>query len=595
MATSELDTTPVEWKVVRENLVQLHCEDVSWEQATDKIPLDLVRYLLGDLVPHLSTLVFLRGNRCLFTIDWTKIPNSYAVWQYMVDNSFHKRTSMQVAHYHFTFMLSHVGPKYEDLVDLYCQAHLGEPHPSFRKEDVWVQGSLQLMEHPEMLYLPPNLPGSTPKKANIAKPQAGSDLPSLEEMGQQELVELVKQLLAERANRQTPLANPNKDVTVAGHTSMNQESLIQSSQAILQGLAEGGYIHAKTPKFESFFGDEKKNKLDFDMWERQVMSAATTHSGAAIKQAMMQSLKGQVLMVTSALPPDASWEKLLQALKIKYQDKAPYDVLMAQFYGTKMDIDEKCASFGTRLEQKLNQVSLQYPDKISKTMYWNCVRERFFHGLPKDLRTNLRTQFDSGAIYYQMLELARIVESENFHENSGIETKATSNKGKSKINVASVDNPTQQMQQLQGAVKGLTKLLQNNQQQTQLPQIPLFVSQTGPKGTQENVNTLPQATNGQGSTAPQRGRGGRGGYRGRGGRGRGGMILCYWCRDFLPKEQANHKVAQCPYQKQAKNDWWKNQLSTVQGNAQVAQPNTEETRKGNYCKIYWRGTSRFPK
>ena len=576
MATSELDTTPVEWKVVRENLVQLHCEDVSWEQATDKIPLDLVRYLLGDLVPHLSTLVFLRGNRCLFTIDWTKIPNSYAVWQYMVDNSFHKRTPMQVAHYHFTFMLSHVGPKYEDLVDLYCQAHLGEPHPSFRKEDVWVQGSLQPMEYPEMLYLPPNLPGSTPKKANIAKPQTGSDLPSLEEMGQQELIELVKQLLAERANRQTPLANPNKDVTVAGHTSMNQESLIQSSQAILQGLAEGGYIHAKTPKFESFFGDEKKNKLDFDMWERQVMSAATTHSGAAIKQAMMQSLKGQALMVTSALPPDASWEKLLQALKIKYQDKAPYDVLMAQFYGTKMDIDEKCASFGTRLEQKLNQVSLQYPDKISKTMYWNCVRERFFHGLPKDLRTNLRTQFDSGATYYQMLELARIVESENFHENSGIETKATSNKGKSKINVASVDNPTQQiqqMQQLQGAVKGLTKLLQNNQQQTQLPQNPQFVSQ---KGTQDNVNTLPQATNGQGSTAPQRGRGGRGGYRGRGGRGRGGIILCYWCRDFLPKEQANHKVAQCPYQKQAKNDWWKNQLSTVQGNAQVAQPNTEE-------------------
>ena len=90
MATSELDTTPVEWKVVKENLVQLHCEDVSWEQATDKIPLDLVRYLLGDLVPHLSTLVFLRGNRCLFMIDWTKVPDSYAVWQYMLNNSFHK-------------------------------------------------------------------------------------------------------------------------------------------------------------------------------------------------------------------------------------------------------------------------------------------------------------------------------------------------------------------------------------------------------------------------------------------------------------------------------------------------------------------------
>ena len=154
-----------------------------------------------------------------------------------------------------------------------------------------------------MLYLPPNLPGSTPKKAN---PQPRNDPPRLEEMGQQELIELVKQLLEERANRQAPLSNPTKDVTVAGHTSMNQESLIQNSQAILQGLAEGGYIHAKTPKFESFFGDEKKNKLDFDMWERQELSAATTHSGAAIKQAMMQSLKGQALMVTSALPPEAS-------------------------------------------------------------------------------------------------------------------------------------------------------------------------------------------------------------------------------------------------------------------------------------------------
>ena len=164
MATSGLDTTSIEWKIVRENLVQLHCEDVSWEQATDKIPHDLVRYLLGDLVPHLNTLVFLRGNRCLFTIDWTNIPNSYAVWQYMLDNSFHKRSTLQVAHYHFTFMLSHVGPKYEDLVDIYCQAHLGEPHPRFRKEDVWVQGSLQPMEHPEMLYLPLIYQGQLPRK-----------------------------------------------------------------------------------------------------------------------------------------------------------------------------------------------------------------------------------------------------------------------------------------------------------------------------------------------------------------------------------------------------------------------------------------------
>ena len=132
----------------------------------------------------------------------------------------------------------------------------------------------------------------------LENPTEGN-LPDLEEMGHHELVDLVKQLLVERASKPTSLTNPNKDVSVAGHVSVNQESLVQSSQAILQGLAEGGYIHAKTPKFESFFGDDKKNKLDFDMWERQVLSAATTHSGTAVKQAMMESLKGQALMVIS--------------------------------------------------------------------------------------------------------------------------------------------------------------------------------------------------------------------------------------------------------------------------------------------------------
>ena len=90
--------------------------------------------------------------------------------------------------------------------------------------------------------------------------------------------------------------------------------------------------------------------------------------------------------------------------------------------------------------------------------------------------------------------------------------------------------------------------------------------------------TLPQASQSQNPANPQGGRGGRGGYRGRGGRGRGrgGLILCYWCRDFLPKEQANHKVAQCPYQSQARNDLWKSQFSTTQGGLPTSQTEDKE-------------------
>ena len=170
------------------------------------------------------------------------------------------------------------------------------------------------------------------------------------------------------------------------------------------------------------------------------------------------------------------------------------------------------------------------------------------------MRTNLRTQFDSGANYYRLLELARIVESESLYEDSKVGTKTTSTKGKGKVSVATVDSTSQQIQQLQGAAKGLTKMLQGNQQLNQTA--PQYVSQPAQSAftelVQNDMNTLPQASPSQNPAnfANLQGvRGGRGGYRGR---GRGGPILCYWCRDFLPKEQASHKVAQCPIRNKPK-------------------------------------------
>ena len=149
------------------------------------------------------------------------------------------------------------------------------------------------------------------------------------------------------------------------------------------------------------------------------------------------------------------------------------------------------------------------------------------------MRTNLRPQFDGGASYYKLLELARMIDSENFHEDVRVETKSTNQKGKTKVAAVTVDNTAQQIQQLQGAVKGLTKLIQGSRQNTQSQQIPQFV----PQYMTDNSSTLPQASQNQNPAHSQSGRGSRGGFRGRGGRGRGrgrgGLILCYWCRDCL--------------------------------------------------------------
>ena len=132
MASSDLNIDSNFIRIVRSDLIQLHCEDVSWERASDKIPLELVRYLLGDLVQYFSTLVFLRGNRCLFLLEWPQVPDSTQAWNYMLANSIDKKTYVEVEHYRFTYMLFHVGLKYEDLVEIYCHAHWHQPDPNFR-------------------------------------------------------------------------------------------------------------------------------------------------------------------------------------------------------------------------------------------------------------------------------------------------------------------------------------------------------------------------------------------------------------------------------------------------------------------------------
>ena len=110
-------------------------------------------------------------------------------------------------------------------------------------------GKLLPLEHPEILYLPPNLPDSTPKKTNLIPSQAREETPDLEDMNHQELVDLVKELLQESANRPPP-TNTSKDIPLAGHVTMNQESFVQSSQAILQGLA-GGWVGIFIPNPQS--------------------------------------------------------------------------------------------------------------------------------------------------------------------------------------------------------------------------------------------------------------------------------------------------------------------------------------------------------
>ena len=170
------------------------------------------------------------------------------------------------------------------------------------------------------------------------------------------------------------------------------------------------------------------------------------------------------------------------------------------------------------------------------------------------MKANLRTEFQSGSDYYNLLDIARKIEAESMSADSANETsKSTHSKGKPKVGAITVDSATaQQISQLQGTVKGLTNLVKGVQLNTN----PTQSSQNSTSGTGQ-----PTSQN-QNSTPSFRGKGGRGRGRGRGGfRPRPGKILCYWCQDFVSEEEASHKIANCPYQSTARSDWWKTKMN----------------------------------
>ena len=100
------------WEFVQENLLQFHCENVSWEQALDKIPI--------------NTCLLLRNNRLLFTLNWETFENGQVVWEHFHSFHLNKKRRLETPQYQCDFMLTSVS-SYTDLVDTYCYALISNP------------------------------------------------------------------------------------------------------------------------------------------------------------------------------------------------------------------------------------------------------------------------------------------------------------------------------------------------------------------------------------------------------------------------------------------------------------------------------------
>ena len=464
-------------------------------------------------------------------------------------------------HFHGDFTIAHVG-HYPDLVSIAAHVIVDGLDQSILEEDI-VYDFPQY--EPDVFKYLPLIPKahSTPhdRMQDLVQAIEGLDLDLLQHIVGRAIVKHGLELVPKSDKIQYhDQKEPEHNLS-----HLDQEGVLQASQVMVQQLVEKGMLKGSIPKLDNFNGDPQTTKISFHVWEKQVMALEGDYTPASIRTAIRNSLKGRALQDISILPPDASWKVLLDTLRIKYQHKASYDSMLSVFYGLQMTPAEDCAAFSSKLEQKLSYVQAMYPDELNNKQYWHLLRERFFHGLPVNLRTNIRNEYEKGVDYYPLLQAARMIESElkadpQFKSADKVEPKADRKaKAKGAASLFSADKDLNHLEkawsETANEMKAMQKTLQDittcigHLQQNRSPQ-PIPPTNDMNPTNQGNNNTQTR---------------GRGFYRGRGGRNRGrGQSfyqdrppICWWCKGNVSREEAQHRIQDCPIYKECRENWWR--------------------------------------
>ena len=253
---------------------------------------------------------------------------------------------------------------------------------------------------------------------------------------------------------------------------------------------------------------------------------------------MNKALQGDAATVADSMDDDCTWQELLAALKAKFTVVSSLDVMMGNLYGIKQG-SNSVSQFAINIEKVLGSIRISHPTTFSTR---ESQRHRFFHGLNGKLRNSLRHKYETDCSYEELLQYARMVESEK--NESGVSESVPTKATKVKASSAQQQQPSQQPQQkgngdlvrlekayrsCQGELAQMQKHLQQLKLKTLgmlLPSTETTPQQNGGSGgnsnnspPQQNQNASPQNSGqypNQNHNSAGRGYGGRGGRRGRG-------------------------------------------------------------------------------
>ena len=575
-----------EW--FRDHLIQLQCTHYTW--MGDKIPFRVAQYILGDLAYVIKHAAFLKDQRVLLDLDLS--PEQMDFVQHKLCQFRDHLVTFEGHECRFTFYT--VG-FYPNLVDLMVNLATKGRDGSILEEDV--HPGIPVPESPpELQYLPFTPPSHStpgkPKSTELSEAQARTHRQVLELMQQLpnlQLQNIVKDLARQQGYQLVVEGSkPVEAIPRMHHLSSIQpdpalqESMAQVSSALVSEMVNKGVLQGRVPRVDIFTGDSN-TKISFDQWERKVLSWEGEYTDQAIKEAITNSVKGRPLQDIGVMPAKAHWKDLVERLRTKYQTAASYDVLMGMFYDITMEDGDDLAAFSTKLEQQLRHVVDMFPSTFDSSKYWPLLRERFFHGMPENIKTNTRSQYnDSSVSYEDLLAYARKIETEaNRFKKSHDKVQKEKDSSHKKPKVSAVQTSSNEIKKIESFCNQTTAEIQAMQRTVQeLTKAVGKLQQVHPSSSvSASVTTATEGDTGQNNTPAQpRGRGGGGGFgrwRGRWRGGRGGNYnsqnrpppLCYFCRDHLSAAEANHRVYECPLLPEVSKRFWDNRSANTPAGA----------------------------
>ena len=385
-----------------------------------------------------------------------------------------------------------------------------------------------------------------------------------------------------------------------GNTSVSYPELQTSFQAMTEGLLKAvmkeGVLRHDTPKLHEFTGKPEDGKASWRRWELQVKGLQGTYSDKAIKEAMNKALQGDAAIVADSLADDCTWIELLNALRAKFTEVSSLDVMMGSLYSIKQGT-LTVSQYAIKLEKVLGSVRVSHPTALSGKEYQHHLRSRFFHGLSDKLRNSLRHKYETECDYDQLLQYARMIESEKNDNTSEVSSSSTTKTTKAKASSVQSEKQGVDMQKLeqayrccQGELMRMNKNVQQLQQMKASLEATSFQTSTnatpkastdgggGSNGNSPNSNTQPSPNNSGKSNFKGKGRG-KGNKRSSydpPGKPPGWSKLCFWCRNFTTFEQANHPLRECPHYLEVRKNWWARHQATTDSNSSSTDTHTTE-------------------